>query len=176
MLPCGAVERLLLPCRHVIANRVVHHRRFLRVQIVDRWFRHYMLNANHQPTDPVVHSWRSTDFARVDLADSFHDAPDTSVGLPVDTNYNLESRIDAFLARVREAALISVAVFSQLTALVQPGIHRIQLLNPRLAISQARDPVVVYGAGASDTRILSSGEDVSSPAQRAQSTQMILLS
>lgn len=151
---CGGIERLLLPCRHVIAaNRFAHGKRFLQVQLHDRWLRSYMLDGNNRPTAPKIHTWQSSDFCEQPDIESI------SLTLPVDNEFNLEAKVDDFLSRTRAVALTSVAVFGQLTALVKPWMQRVFVSNPRLAITQARDPSVVYGANASDTRILSNGEE-----------------
>ena len=52
--------------------------------------------------------------------------------------------------------------------------ERVFVSNPRLAITQARDPAVVYGPNASNTRILNSGDvaSTSSKARRATAAEL----
>ena len=57
---CGAVTRMLLPCRHVIAvNRNCQVERFRPEQIINRWRRDYMIDPTTKKPEKVkMHLWQ----------------------------------------------------------------------------------------------------------------------
>lgn len=159
---CGAVSRMLLPCRHVIAvNRKLSNQRFRPAQIINRWRRDYMIDpATKKPEKVKMHLWQPDEMkGEMRILST---APMQHV--------DLETKVDSLLDRLRSIATKSTALFHQLVTLVKPWIESAIEANPEWT-GLVRDPPIKYGARTSKKRVRSNGEDGESAKNTRTATQ-----
>ena len=161
---CGAVTRMLLPCRHIIAvNKAVFNQRFNEEQVVNRWRRDYMINpSTKQPEKVKVQVWQPHELQgqmRIHSSNAQEDE-----------NASLEEKVDSLLNRARAVAVKSLSMFSQLSTLVQPWIKQTMVANPQWT-DLVQDPPSKYGRNTSKKRVRSTGEDDRSAKTTRPATQ-----
>jgi hypothetical protein len=160
---CGAVTRMLLPCRHVIAvNRTVFKYAFVEEQVVNRWRREFMINPlTKQPEKPKLQVWQPHELqGQMRIHTSTNERENASV----------EEKVDGLLDRARAIAVKSMAMFSQLSTIVKPWIQDVLKANPQWT-DLVSDPPVKYGRNTSKKRIRSNGEDENSARNTRRATQ-----
>jgi hypothetical protein len=122
---CGAVTRMLLPCRHVIAvNRKVFGHAFVEEQVVSRWRRDYMINSETKlPEKPKMQVWQPHELqAQMRIHTSRNERE----------NASLEEKVDTLLDRARAIAVKSIAMFTQLSTIMKPWMQDVLTSNPTM--------------------------------------------